>query len=344
MSRTTQEIRELLSPLDPSADGIGVISDTERDAALGRILAVERRGRPRRRRLVLATAAAIVVAIVAVPVVLVTSNPAPAHAATPPLLTFELPANPPTSAELLEAIAVRTAALPAEPRGDYQHLTVEGWYLWSQVDKRGTTSAVVPQRTEFWLRTDGSGRRVVRTMEPRFASESDREQWRRSRLWGLLDLGFSDTATTEYKPGEFHPMWSDPAPSKVDALRTWLEINHPVEIGPAEVLVAATDLLREQVLQPAQRASLLRVLASLPGLRYLGETTDRAGRSGTAFALDSNHGGLPNRRMLIVDPHTGRVLASEEMLTTTAGMLNVPIPSVISYETYLVADYSPPPR
>jgi len=44
--------------------------------------------------------------------------------------------------------------------------------------------------------------------------------------------------------------------------------------------------------------------------------------------------------MLIVDERTGALLAHEEMLTQSAGKLGVPIPSVISYQAYLVGDRS----
>ncbi|WP_203888102.1 RNA polymerase sigma factor [Planotetraspora kaengkrachanensis] len=81
----------------------------------------------------------------------------------------------------------------------------------------------------------------------------------------------------------------------------------------------------------------------VPGLRYEGTTTDRAGRTGRAFSLDSDHGGLPNRKTLIVDPADGRIVDEEETLTETAGRLGVPIPSVISYTVYLEADTRPAP-
>ncbi|MEU1756863.1 hypothetical protein ABZ436_29990 [Micromonospora matsumotoense] len=46
---------------------------------------------------------------------------------------------------------------------------------------------------------------------------------------------------------------------------------------------------------------------------------------------------------MIVDPGLGALLGYEEVLTTTAGKLNVAIPAVISYRSYLVAEYGPMP-
>ena len=71
-----------------------------------------------------------------------------------------------------------------------------------------------------------------------------------------------------------------------------------------------------------------------------GKTTDRAGREGIAVSLESDFGGLPTRYTLIIDPDDGKILAWEEMLTTTAGALNVPIPSVIGYTTYRQSTYT----
>ena len=62
--------------------------------------------------------------------------------------------------------------------------------------------------------------------------------------------------------------------------------------------------------------------------------TDRAGRTGTAIATDSSFTGLPVRYVLVFDPHTGGLLASEQWLTTTAGALDVPVPSVIQYHLW----------
>ncbi|MFF0370602.1 hypothetical protein [Micromonospora sp. NPDC005087] len=53
--------------------------------------------------------------------------------------------------------------------------------------------------------------------------------------------------------------------------------------------------------------------------------------------------GLPARYTLIVDPGTGAPLGYEEMLTSTAGKLNVTVPAVITYRSYLVAEYATMP-
>ncbi|WP_405091667.1 hypothetical protein OG767_00325 [Micromonospora sp. NBC_01392] len=91
-------------------------------------------------------------------------------------------------------------------------------------------------------------------------------------------------------------------------------------------------------------AAVLRLLADLPGITVTGIVTDRTGRAGEAFSITSRAHGLPAQYTVIVDPRSGALWGYEEVLTTTAGKLNVTIPAVISYRSYLVAEYAPMPR
>jgi hypothetical protein len=67
--------------------------------------------------------------------------------------------------------------------------------------------------------------------------------------------------------------------------------------------------------------------------------TDREGRTGLAVHVDTDMGGLPERRTLVIDPASGTVLASETELTESAGALNVRVPSVIAYTSFLGSAY-----
>ncbi len=129
-------------------------------------------------------------------------------------------------------------------------------------------------------------------------------------------------------------------PADAETLKGWLyRENPPDRVGPIKTYLAVTDLLRDRVLLPRERAAVLRIISGLPELRYEGETHDRAGRPGQAYSLDSDYSGLPTRYTLIVDPTNGVILANEQMLTTRAGELQVSIPSVIGYETYLRTEF-----
>ncbi|MEV7188727.1 CU044_5270 family protein [Kitasatospora sp. NPDC093102] len=294
---------------------------------------------PRRRGLALAgTAAAVGALTLGVTVLLPGTSSTPAAAATPELLTYVQDAPTQDAAKILNELADTAARRPDTTVHGTEHLESRSWNL-NTVAGAKTASAVVPTESELWVDPDGTAHATSRSDAPEFPTEESRKHWK--------DLG---RPTGPGKPevndepaGPRARMWEGRPPTDVKALKTWLAQGHPIENGPAETLVAVNDLLHERVLSAPERAAVLRVLADVPGLSYQGTTTDRAGRTGKAFSLDRDHGGLPARQTLIVDPASGRILDNEEVLTKTAGKLGIPIPSVISYTVYLAADTQPAP-
>jgi len=217
------------------------------------------------------------------------------------------------AAALLDAVADRTQALAdSTGTGPYAKMTNEGWGLNTTIDGERVTSRVVPATVTTWTAPDGSGRRVA---------DYDGERVDES-FTGAMLMWPRDSLST------------DPA-----VLAAQLESNHPISNGSAERLVAVTDLVAEQPLRPAIRAAVLRYLAETPGLAVTGMVKDRAGRTGLAVHIDTSLSGLPERRSLVIDPSSGSVFAAETELTETAGALNVPVPSVISYTSYLGSEF-----
>jgi hypothetical protein len=331
MTRTAREVQLLLGPLDPI--GAPPVEEADRQADLRHILAQRpaRRTAARARRWAVGAAALLLVTIAGYQLV-----PSSAGAATPPILRAAGGGG--SAASVLVAIADRavTSAPPART-GGYEHQVIQSWNLWTQVDGERVTSAVVPTRRESWRGPDNSGRVVERNDQPQFPAGSSRWRWLLHGAPGNRD----DVRRTDYAAGGFSGMW--PGLPPIDGLREWLAIGHPASNGPAETLVAVTDLARDRVLTPAVRAEILRILAALPGLTDDGEVVDRAGRTGRAFSLVSDYSGLPTRYTLVVDAASGKLLDYEQTLTTTAGKLDVRVPAVIGYETYLTADYVPGP-
>lgn len=250
-----------------------------------------------------------------------------AHAVTPPLLApgaldgltahgLAVPSDPTDPAPVLVQIADRVQALPDDTgTGRYARVASEGWYLHTSVDGRQVTSEVVLTSTTSWVAADGSGA-LLSQVGDEGPTEATFGPGGRSLMFPLGGLS------------------TDPP-----TLAAQLEVAHPVANGPAERLVAITDLAREQPLTPAVRAAVLRYLAATPGLLLTGPVEDRSGRRGVAVHLDSDHTGLPTRYTVIIDPDSGRVLGDEQLLTTTAGALDVSVPSVIAYTTHLDARY-----
>ena len=281
-----------------------------------------RPGPSRRSRLALSVAAAVALALVAA------SRGTQPRAAErrrlrghPPPLVY-LPAGTAQDAStLLTEIAARTAPLPdTTGAGRYAYVETLNWDLFTTVNGERVTSEVVSQHRHQWAANDGSGRTVVTAKPP--GGRTVREDWPASGdpadlMWPLRSLSGDDAS-----------------------LARQLGAGHPAANGPAGRFEAVKDAYLQMPLPPTVRAAMLRYLAATPGVVVTGNVTDRAGRDGIGFSVDSDYTGLPTRYTFIIDPDDGRLLGSEDMLTTTAGRLNVPVPSVIGYTVFLAAAYT----
>ncbi|MET7750402.1 CU044_5270 family protein [Micromonospora sp. NPDC005367] len=339
------EVRQLLGGLDPARDSRP--EDEERRARdLARILASDRTDRPARRavprrRLVLA-AGAVVLAVAAGGIALETARePQPAYAATPAILTYGPPASAEPASVRLRHLAEVAAGQPApqRPAGTVEYLESANWFLNSSITGGRTTSAVVPEQWRSWRTDDDSGRKLKKALPPTFRSDADRREWK--RRGGRTD---SSEETRNYAAGEFYSRWRGAVPTEATTLREWLTAGASAPEFPVQYLEAIAELVGVRLLNPAQRAAALRLLADLPDITVTGTVTDRAGRSGEAFSITSDAHGLPAQYTVIVDPRSGALLGYEAVLTETAGMLNVTIPAVITYRSYLVAEYATMPR
>lgn len=352
MKPTFAQAREALSALDPARTlpaGSQALAYTDPDSILdGTYRApthlahltdlthldgpvAERRHQLSRRAALSMGGTLTVAAVTVVATFGVGSGTTHAATATPAALAYSGVRDISDAKSQLAAIADRTAALPdTAGQGRYEHLRYQQWSLFTRIDGNQVRSAVVPQQTEQWLAADGSGKMIRTFVAPVFSDHAQEQAWK--------DAG---------SPGKNQPptvltsvvrIWNGRPPQDPTALTAWLQQGHPAAAGPQETMVAITDLVTEQVLNPAERAAVLRVLGTVPGLIDLGTTTDRAGRPAHAFAVDSAGNGLPTRYTLLIDPTNGSVLGFEQTLTQSAGKLNVPIPSVIGYSLYQSAD------
>ncbi|QKW22734.1 CU044_5270 family protein [Kitasatospora sp. NA04385] len=309
--RAADGVKDLMAAADPAA---GVTGDPDRwRADLERILAGPgpgprrpRRGRAPRLWVPLGAVAAACAAALAL--TLLPSGGGHAYAATPPPLDYRPPATAVPAAQELAEIARRTAARSEPDGGPDSVLEWRDWNLSTRVDGNTVTSRVLTEQHRALLHPDGTG-----TQSSRFDGRPER--------------------TEPYAAG----LYRQPVPADPDALRALLRASTPAVDTPSGLAQALRGLLRTQVLDPGQRAAVLRLVAALPGLSYDGSVTDRAGRPGEAFSAESDGSGLPTRYTFVVDPDSGRILGDEATLTTRAGALNVPVPSVISYTAYLSA-------
>jgi hypothetical protein len=305
----SRDVRALLGGADP-ADGMAVDEERAR-ADLETILAQDvpsiRSRREWQMRLVPALAAGTAVAALTVALVVLpgSGDGGHAYAATPQPLQYTSAEADRTAPELLDEIADRVTALP-EPTGTPVSISYQEWALSTSITSESVTSEIVEAEIHNELHPDGS---ITHTQE-----------------WP------EGTETFHNPPSAY----TQPAPTGAPEFAAWLEAAYGQPIGDITRLEsAAHDLITQQALGPRQRAAFLRMLAGMEGLEYDGEVTDRAGRQGQAFSAVSSDSGLPTRYTFIIDPATGDLLGQEDTLTETPGKLNVPIPSVISYEVYL---------
>jgi hypothetical protein len=258
-------------------------------------------------------------------------RPGRAYAATPLPLAIRPVAG--DARGRLEQIAGRLAGTGA-PAADtpVEHLVTDSWNLDSAVDGHTVTSAVIPSHEQLWRAPDGSALTIEEYLAPQFPSARDRAAWRDDGSPGAD----RSPRRTPYPAGTFAAAWGDRPPVEPGRLRTWLRRQ---DTSDTAIPTAITELLHERVLTGPERRALLDVLATEPGLRLLGTTTDRAGRAGLVVAATSSASGGDISHRYVVSPDTGAVLAHESILTGGAEALRVRRPAVISYNTYITAEF-----
>lgn len=346
MKNTKTDVMDLLRRADPAAGMSGeallggrpvVIGRAAKQDAGGPVVDLVPRGRRVTRRVALVSAAAGVAVVAGVGLVAVDpfGSTGVAVAATPVVLDGELRAGRSAKGELLALAAV--AGRDTTLFGDSSTHTVRTstWDLSTRVDGDRIDSAVVPEESDLVWNADRPGRLTVRAGEPFFPSDRYRDAWKRAGSPREPGTVIRDESVPAGGPTRG---FSYPLPSLPGPLLAAIKVAHPVDVnGTGALVTGIRDLYRETVPPPATRSAVLRLLAERGDVVSLGVLQDRAGRSGRAFAVDTTYTGLPQRHVLMFDPATGALLASEDLLTKDAGALRVPVPSVISYALFFPA-------
>ncbi|MDQ3870150.1 MAG: CU044_5270 family protein [Chloroflexota bacterium] len=237
------------------------------------------------------------------------------------------------AAAALNAAADVAAAQPRGSQGRYRYTKSRGVFMATTTLGGGRHfSYLSPVAREIWIAPDGSGRIRETRGEPVFLSEEDRAQWQAAG--SPRDEGTNgDFGRGALAYENLDALPTNPALLRLVILARALETQVRVD---AEMFVIVGDLLRETVARPELTSALYRVAASLDRIELLGETKDRAGRSGIAVAMTSDYAGAKTRRVLVFDPRSGRLLAEEEVLLEPYRTYRGPHPPVvIGHSTYL---------
>jgi hypothetical protein len=267
------------------------------------------------------TAAAAVAVVIAVTVGLVVSfdgsrtppstladggskpGASPPSASRPPSSARSEPVRLNEAGPVLDALAAVAAGEPPTPLvpGPGQYLYVLDIELKGAPPGGGASMPCGSVIRQEWLASDGSGRQVG------YSPGCDNSHSHFTQSWGRNDSGL----TFNYLAWQGLPT----QPTQLEAA-----IVKRFEGGRANN--AMTFLLATGVLNftapPSVRSALLRMLATLPGVQYLGQVTDPLGRTGDTIALIQNESDI----VVIFDPNTSQVL--DETPTPTGGPIQLP--------------------
>jgi hypothetical protein len=245
-------------------------------------------------------------------------------------LDYSRALDPAPAASVLDQLAAAAQAQPLAGAGSWYYLESASWSTFAGSGPN-TQPAGMPTVVEQWI-GDGEQRVVTHVDLPAPAAGAD--AWLRAGL--PLTGGRIETHTGGVNQQFPEQLSTDPTVLEHQLLDAEVGADPRGTLPRAEELVTAVkDLRAQRALSPALQAAVLRVLAAQPSIVSVGTAADRLGRVVQAVALDSAASGLPTRHVLLFDQTTGELLGAEDILTTSAGELGVPIPSVISYVIYV---------
>ncbi|MFG1672938.1 CU044_5270 family protein [Micromonospora sp. NPDC049282] len=306
-----EHTRALLGPVDPArpvtvAPPLIAANELIDRAGTTETIAPHRRARPTRRLVLTAGALAAVAGAVAVLQPFDRSAPdgpggagRTAGSVLVPV-SYQFDTDAPEAGPHLRALAGTIEDAEYDHlRGRYMYHHTKVWGDPVMTSADGRHQVAFAGETKVWQAADGTGSQFNTQLEPEYPDQESRDYWRRK-----LDArpAVATPAMISLPPMKLTPPSADPS-----ALRALLK----VEQGPGAASKEASNLYAQFVIPRATRAAILRVLAEVPGLRWRGRVTDRAGRSGVAVTFDDREHDAQS--LLIFDPRTGELLAHERL-------------------------------
>ncbi|MCI4066172.1 CU044_5270 family protein [Micromonospora sp. R77] len=309
-----ERTRTLLGPVDPARTAAIAPPLVSAHELIDRADATEmtvghRRGSPTR-RLVL-TAGTLAVAVGAVAVLQPFDGPPPdvpggrgstAGSVLVPV-SYQFDTDPPAAGPQLRALAGKIKDAEYDHLGGrymYHHTKVWGDPVMTSAD--GRHHVAFAGETKVWQAADGTGSQINTQLEPQYPDQESRDYWQRNLDRRPVVDATAAPAMIPLPPMELTPPSADPS-----QLRELLKVEYGAGAASKEV----STLYAQFVIPRAARAEILRVLAAVPGFRWRGQVTDRAGRDGVAITFDDREHNAQS--LLIFDPKTGELLAHERL-------------------------------
>lgn len=182
----------------------------------------------------------------------------------------------PAAVRLLDRLALTAQELPTPAVRDDQFLytrTTGHTTTLAETEDGGMEALRTDESAERWLSVDGSADTVVRTARGTSTEPTDRKS--KATINGPT-YRFLESLPTD--PGEL-----------LKLIHADTRLNHGPDSGSTtgsdqEAFVAIGDLLRSTQAPPGVSAALYRAAARIPGVVFVPEATDAAGRTGVAVA------------------------------------------------------------
>lgn len=260
-------------------------------------------------------------------VVALAYTPAGASApVTPPIIAVDTNSNElaaPYLAQLVRRVAARIEPMKI---GVYSYTRCQTWSLDVNGDDPGADKQVMAQDEQTWWAANVVGKRIVTRLPPQ-SPQSSHAQWTVT----LPEVDAASRTSDEPAPGEMSVVLKQPPSTDPRTLTVQLGENEPPPQKPLSRVRTIAQMYRYHVLNPAQRAAVLQVLADTPGVIYRGPITDRSNRTGMAVSIDSEDSST--RDVLVFDAATGWLLSHEQINLKADG--DLPANSVTAYVLYL---------
>jgi hypothetical protein len=319
-------IDQLVRDADPAAEVIipGPDSPLARQS-FERKLASRSGHRPAPRRVAVPIGIGAAVAAAAAAITLVTS------------VTPGVPVSPAAAAVLNQAAAAAARQKPL--------VLGPGEYLYTETRSLAGGSAIVgnngsggvyyPQYTQVdqsWLTSRGLGKAVRTVVSPVTFADGTRKIWIKAGRPKIYDQSPAVNWYTVPKPESDSGMSlpgiagfplenvsnlpTDPAAlaQLIQHGKTGLaDVNADVDdpSSPAGMFLAASEILSHPVgATPALRSALFKVMAEQPGIKLIGRTTTRTGRTGIGLMMDRTGGAYK----IIIAPASGEILEDDTYL------------------------------
>jgi hypothetical protein len=278
-------------------------------------------GPHRGRAVVLVAAALLAVLLTGAAIVVATDSDRDAVPATEPEVTvplLDLRVREPAAPALLALADRAEADLAVVPAASVAYARTVSRNQAITVDDGETSIDHTASQQETWTAPDGTYR------------------WRRgpgpaARGGSIVqvdpDLPLPEGDLVDGDPAVAEPL---ARPEGADAVLADLHVGQGGQPEAYNALERLAEILGRQPLLADDRAALFRALATIDGIEHRGEVVDRAGRDGIAFS--SEYGG---ELIVVVDPETGELLETENVMLESAPAIPIDEPVVRGYEVVL---------